>query len=278
MADAALRRFYEALPHDILRMVGDGFDPDAHAMHRALRDPARPEAPPSPATLNSLIREALPEGLHVLDAGCGWGGTLLGLARHRSASGLGVTLSALQAESANAHAAALGVGDRVSFLAADYTAHPFEAAGFDAITAIETLIHCPDKPAALAHLVRSLRVGGWFVLVDDMPTGVETPQTQRDLARFRLGWHAPDTPSMADWVGLFEGAGLDISEKRDLGPLYAPRSAAELAPLVAAAEADMDTPDVGQRSLRQGELGGFALEALHGSGAMTYGMLLARRR
>lgn len=279
MADAALVRFYEALPHDVRASVGGPIDPDAHAMHRALRDPDDPAAAPSPAVLNRLIREALPGvGLAVLDAGCGWGGTLLGLAQHRGARGLGVTLSALQAETAQARAAALGLGDRVSFIAADYTAHPFEAAAFDAITAVETLIHCPDKAAALAHLATALRPGGRLILVDDMPTGVRVPTTERDLARFREGWCAPTTPDLAGWAAALEAAGLAVIAERDLTPLYTPRDAATLAPLIARARAGLADPDPSVQGLRRGELGGFALEALYGAGAMAYRMVQAVRR
>lgn len=279
MADAALARFYEALPQDVLAMVGGTIDVDAHAMHRALRDPDDPTAGPSPAVLNRLIREALPgDGLVVLDAGCGWGGTLLGLARHRGARGLGVTLSALQAETATAQAAALGLGERVRFIAADYTVHAFEPGAFDAITAVETLIHCPDKAAALAHLAGALRPGGRLILVDDMPTGVRTPTTARDLARFGEGWCAPSMPDFAGWTALIEGAGLTVVATRDLTPLYAPRDAATLAPLIAAAEAGLVDPDPAAQGLRRGELGGFALESLYGAGAMAYQMVQAVRR
>jgi cyclopropane fatty-acyl-phospholipid synthase-like methyltransferase len=276
-ATASLATFYDALPRDVLAQVGEGFDPDLHAMHRVLRDPADPGAAPSPAVLNGLIAAAVAPGARVLDAGCGWGGTLLRLAGTRDASGLGITLSPLQAETAAATARARGLAERVTFKAADYTREPLPDAAFDAVVTIETLIHCADKRAVLRRFARAMRPGGVLLLIDDMWTPAAAAAHRDDLTTFLDGWCVPNAPNEEAWVSLIEAAGLSVIERRDLSPLYTPRARATLAALEADTRAALDGADAETRALRMGEIGGYALERLHGAGAMAYTMLVARK-
>jgi len=63
---------------------------------------------------------ALEPGQHVLDIGCGWGGTALYLNRVAGVRVTGVTLSEEQLKIARERAAAAGVADRVKFELIDY--------------------------------------------------------------------------------------------------------------------------------------------------------------
>jgi cyclopropane-fatty-acyl-phospholipid synthase len=63
---------------------------------------------------------ALEPGQHVLDIGCGWGGTALYLNRVAGVRVTGVTLSQEQLKVARERAAAAGVGDQVKFELIDY--------------------------------------------------------------------------------------------------------------------------------------------------------------
>jgi cyclopropane-fatty-acyl-phospholipid synthase len=63
---------------------------------------------------------ALEPGQHVLDIGCGWGGTALYLNRVAGVRVTGITLSEEQLKVARERAAAAGVGDRVKFELIDY--------------------------------------------------------------------------------------------------------------------------------------------------------------
>ena len=81
---------------------------------------------------------ALEPGQHVLDIGCGWGGTALYLNRVAGVRVTGVTLSQEQLKVARERAAAAGVGDQVKFELIDYR-HVEEQ--FDRIVSIGMFEH-----------------------------------------------------------------------------------------------------------------------------------------
>ena len=81
---------------------------------------------------------ALEPGQHVLDIGCGWGGTALYLNRVAGVRVTGITLSQEQLKIARERAEAAGVADRVRFELVDYR----EVAGqFDRIVSIGMFEH-----------------------------------------------------------------------------------------------------------------------------------------
>lgn len=68
-----------------------------------------------------IARKLLLEpGQRVMDIGCGWGGTSITLARDYGVNVVGVTLSKVQLEHAQARAEAEGVADKIEFRLTDY--------------------------------------------------------------------------------------------------------------------------------------------------------------
>jgi tocopherol O-methyltransferase len=109
--------------------------------------------------------------LHVLDAGCGVGGTAVDLAlRYPELELVGITLSADQVELATQHAARAGVGSRVGFFVRDYHDTGFAAASFDVVWAIESLCHTPDRRGFFREVARLLRPGGQLIVADFLRT------------------------------------------------------------------------------------------------------------
>lgn len=105
-------------------------------------------------------------GMKILDAGCGFGGTALQLAREIGVTVTGVSLEAGQIAFAQHTANKLNLSDLTEFLVADYTKLPVSANSFDAAYAVESLIHATDKSTFFAEMHRVLKPKGRLVIVD----------------------------------------------------------------------------------------------------------------
>lgn len=248
----------------------------AQPVHRALRDPDGGET--SPGVVHRLMAGAipLPAAPRVLDAGCGYGATMLELAPKLGGAWTGVTLSDIQVRRGNQEAAARGLGDAVRLHVGSFDAPP--PGPYDWIYGIESLIHSPTPAATIAALAAQLAPGGWLTIVDDMPEEGLPPEAAARVATFRRCWRAPVAPSRAAWLAHCAAAGLVPGPERDLTPLTLSRPAAELAPRIAARAREARWKrlfGLGYRS--EADLGGMTLETLLGDGSVRYRMLTARR-
>lgn len=101
-----------------------------------------------------LDRLQLPEGAHLLDAGCGSGRELQDLSDYGSVSGVELDPDAA------AYAASRALGEvkvgRLEEL-------PFESDSFDLITCLDVLEHVSDDRVALTELRRVCKPGGWLL-------------------------------------------------------------------------------------------------------------------
>lgn len=95
----------------------------------------------------------------VLDAGCGWGSTLLALERAGyRASGLDLSRRALEQLDAERPGRRLIQADLAQGLP------PSVSDSFDAVLALDVIEHLDDDRAAVARLAQLLRPGGWLLL------------------------------------------------------------------------------------------------------------------
>jgi SAM-dependent methyltransferase len=248
----------------------------AQPVHRALRDPEG--GPASPLVLHRLMLHglALPPAPRVLDAGCGYGASMLDMAPGLGGDWLGISLSEVQVRRGMEEVAARGLAGQVRLAVASYDA-PLTGE-FDWIFGIESLIHSPDPVATIHNLARSLAPGGVLMVVDDMPEEDLSPQQSADVALFKRCWRCPVAPSRAGWLRAFAAAGLVLSHEADFTALTIPRPSAELAPMMAARARQARWKrllGLGYRS--EADLGGMMLETLLSTGVIRYRMLVARR-
>ena len=103
-------------------------------------------------------------GERLLDVGCGWGGLILHAAQHYGVQALGVTLSAPQAELAQARIHEAGVSDRCEARVCDYRELEPSFA-FDKIVSVGMFEHVGESrlPEYFEHVWKLLRTGGIFL-------------------------------------------------------------------------------------------------------------------
>lgn len=154
---------------------------------------------------------------HVLDMGCGVGGTSVYLAKTFGCRVTGITISPVQVRQASAYAKASGVGDRVRFELMDYTAMRFADATFTKAFTQETANHAVDKLALLSEAHRVLAPGGRYASLDVFQK--RAAKAGEEDARYRRvlsGWPGGDLVSLERYATLAEEGGFDVPESGDV--------------------------------------------------------------
>jgi SAM-dependent methyltransferase len=145
--------------------------------------------------LSPLI-QGLPPAAPVLDLGCGCGVPADQLLAKRFRV-TGVDLSDVQIE--RARKAVPGA----TFRQGDLASVEFEAATFDAVVALYSLIHVPveEQRLLLPRIHRWLRPGGWFLFVGghSAGTGVEDDWLGSGAPMY---WSHPDAATYRRWLAV----------------------------------------------------------------------------
>jgi len=199
------RTYYEANAREILDHYGHTyqtgtFSADAGEHNRAL-----------------VARAGVRAGARVLDAGCGAGGPACDLLSSvKGTSVVGVTISKVQAEAAQALAEARDVANRAAFIVADYRHLPFGEAEFDHVMFLESLGYAEDLRAPLEEAARVLRPGGRLYVKDVFRQREVTLDAELELAEFqRLYGYHPIAPEAL--VSALRQSGFVDLELRPFG-------------------------------------------------------------
>src|ERR1700733_729988 len=182
----------------------------------------------SPDTIYKFIGPNIPlDGLsRGLDAGCGYGGTCFHGLRVHGGRWTGITISQEQWTYANGIAKARGLDRTIDFHLMSYDdALPGR---YNAIVAVESLIHSADPSFTLNNLVASLDAGGRLIIVDDMPPDDINDADAKILADFKRAWRCPLALSATGWTALARSSGLSLVEEQDLSHLLKPRPEPDL--------------------------------------------------
>lgn len=214
-----IAHYYDANTEHFLRFGGAG---DTAAIHRAIWAPGVTNRDEAFLHLNRLIATVIPspndtacDATHVLDLGCGIGGTTTWLARTLGVRVTGVTLSTRQCALAEQRAARLGVADLTTFITADFNSLP-EIAPAQAVCAVESFVHARDASEFFAMAFRQTAPGGKLIICDDFLNPPLSTVAKRWVTRFTRGWHLNNLLSAEEVKQEAAAAGFRLVEEHDL--------------------------------------------------------------
>jgi cyclopropane fatty-acyl-phospholipid synthase-like methyltransferase len=142
---------------------------------------------------------------HVLDAGCGIGGSSIWMAKQHGNQVTGITISAKQASYAREHAHRHGVAERVNFQVADFCATPFAEAAFDVVWALESSCHALNKADFLREAYRVLKPGGRLIVCDGFLLQRQfTEQQWQAVVTCLNGWAVPNLCARQEFSALLQ--------------------------------------------------------------------------
>ncbi len=142
---------------------------------------------------------------HVLDAGCGIGGSSIWMARQHGNQITAITISKQQTEHAAQHAKRQGVADKTDFQVSDFCATPFADESFDVIWGLESVCHALNKGDFLKEAFRLLRPGGRIVVCDGFIQRREFSDDEwKDIVVCLNGWAVPNLCSRDEFNQLLE--------------------------------------------------------------------------
>ncbi len=120
------------------------------------------------ATLEAMAMMPLAPGMHVLDAGCGIGGTARCLAAEHGCRVTGIDLTPDYIELAKRLTERMGLSRACSFRQGSVLDLPFADASFDAAVTFHVAMNIQDRPRFYGELARVLKPGAPLCVFDVM--------------------------------------------------------------------------------------------------------------
>jgi tocopherol O-methyltransferase len=169
---------------------------------------------------NSLAFAQVPDSkeerpAHVVDVGCGIGGSARYLARKYEAKVSAITLSPVQAARGNVITASQGLSNLVTLQVANALKQPFEDGTFDLVWSMESGEHMPDKQQFVGELARVAAPGGRIIIVTWCHRNLELgetclkPKEQELLDKICDAYYLPAWCSPLDYVELLKTLKLE---------------------------------------------------------------------
>uniref|UniRef100_A0A7S2IQJ2 Methyltransferase n=1 Tax=Zooxanthella nutricula TaxID=1333877 RepID=A0A7S2IQJ2_9DINO len=157
-------------------------------------------------------------GAKVLDCGCGIGGPARNIAKFLGASVKAVTINQFQVNRGNAISAREGLRGQVELVQADFMKMPFADSSFDAVYAIESTCHAPDRARVYGEILRVLKPGAVFACYEWCLTDkydAKSEHHRRIKRDIEVGDGLPDLVHTSVCTQALKDAGFEVLEARD---------------------------------------------------------------
>jgi cyclopropane-fatty-acyl-phospholipid synthase len=175
------------------------------------------------AAKHELVCEklGLQKGMRLLDVGCGWGSLLLHAAERHGVHGVGVTISARQAELARERVGEAGLADRIDIRLADY--RDVRDGPFDAISSIGMFEHVGLSRLGVyfARLRGLLRPGGRLLNHGIARLPGRRPPIRRNTFVSRYVFPDGELHEVGAVVSAIQRAGFEVRHTENLREHYA---------------------------------------------------------
>jgi len=158
------------------------------------------------------------KGATVLDCGCGIGGPARNIARFTGAEIKAVTINQFQVNRGNAISVKEGICGQVELIQADFMQLPFPDASFDAVYAIESTCHAPDRAKVYGEILRVLKPGAIFACYEWCLTDkydAENEHHRRIKRDIEVGDGLPDLVHTSVCTKALKDAGFEVLDARD---------------------------------------------------------------
>ncbi|OFB38179.1 methyltransferase type 11 [Mycolicibacterium sp. (ex Dasyatis americana)] len=171
--------------------------------------------------MNVVLLEAakVSDGQKLLDAGCGFGGTIEQINDSYSNMDLtGLNIDARQLAAAEAQTVPAN-GNQVGWVEADACRLPFEDNSFDRVLAVECIFHFPSREKFLAEAARVLKPGGYLAVSDFVPTLAffgKTPFWMAIRTQIAKSYGTLGSVPLRGYKSMGKRAGLELEANRNI--------------------------------------------------------------
>ena len=165
------------------------------------------------------LKLGLGPGMVVADLGCGVGGPLVEIARFSGARIVGVNSNAYQLERARKYADEAEMTHLAEFMHCDFLEVDAPDGSFDAVYAIESTCHAPDKVSVYGEVFRLLKPGAGFAAYEYCVTerfDAEDPHHLEVKADIELGGGLLGIDDRQTVDDALRSVGFDVLETQDL--------------------------------------------------------------